>query len=325
MKQDFVSVRGKKHRVIRRLHLGGNLLLAVAQLKTHGREAYKVFDASTRQWRALHLLPSSPDAARHLRILQRVTQGDNEIVQILQICQHKNHTLVLLPWIDGFNLAEILNRQRNSVRRIGLAEAVRLLKGVAHALRHLHHRNHVVHGDVKPSNLILTRRTSLVLIDYGSAWRVERTTQRDEGDGFSPGYSAPELVRGSASADWRADHFSIGVILYEMLTGRLPYGGLGGLVGTLPARLLEQSELLYPSKLSPESSKYSKRIWNKVDELTVRALSIDPNSRFPTQSDWLDAWASTLSEIRRTKELVHNGRSSLRRIPLYLRELLFRR
>ena len=111
---------------------------------------------------------------------------------------------------------------------------MRLLKGVAHALRHLHHRKNIIHGDVKPANLILTKRTSLVLIDYGSAWPGERTTQRGGGDGFSPAYAAPELVRGNAAVDWRADQFSVGVILYELLTGKLPFGGLGGSVGRLP-------------------------------------------------------------------------------------------
>lgn len=325
MKQDIVSIRGKPHRVIRRFRAGGKLLLAVAQLKGRGREAYKVFEPSVRQWRALHLFPSNPSTASRLRTLQRVTRGDNEIVQILQICRHENHTLVLLPWIEGFNLADTMHRQRTSNRRIGLSEAVRLLKGVAHTLRHLHHRKNIVHGDVKPSNLILTRRTSLVLIDYGSAWEVERTTQRDGGDGVSPGYAAPELARGSVAADWRADQFSIGVILYEMLTGRLPYGGLGGAVGRLPSELVNQNRLTYPSKISPEAAKYSKRIWNKVDALTVRALAIDTDSRFLTQSDWLDAWASTLSEVRRTKEFVHSGRPNLKWIPFYLNQLFFRR
>ncbi|MEM8734677.1 MAG: protein kinase [Planctomycetota bacterium] len=325
MNDELISIRGQQYVVIRRFRVDGKLLLAVSQLKSRGREAYRVFDQGTRQWRALHLFPFTPSTVQHLRTLQRITRGDNEVIQILHIGRHKGRTLVLLPWIDGFNLGVVLRRQRTSKRRIGLAEAIRLLKGIVHCLSHLHRRKGIVHADVKPSNLILTQRSSLVLIDYGSAWSRERTTQKEEGDGVSPGYAAPELIRGNTTVDWRADQFSVGVILYELLTGKLPYGGLGGSAARFEMSLFDKTLHTYPSRLSPEMGSYSKRIWKEVDELASRSLALEPCSRFLTEAEWLDAWSSVAAQLALTKKRVANRRPSLKRIPLYLVDVLFRR
>ncbi|QDV83791.1 serine/threonine protein kinase [Planctomycetes bacterium TBK1r] len=301
MQNRSIRYRGTEYPVIERFRIGGRTYLAVAKIGTSGRRAFQVFDAGAKQMRALHILPNSSGGFDRVRTLQRLTRGDNEILQILECHRDGSDVYIILPWIDGFNLRTVLNgiRDRNK-QRIAAPEAVRLVKGVAHALRHLHRNKQIIHGDIKPANLILTKRTSLVLIDYGNAWTIERTTQRDEGDGMSGVYSAPEFLRGDAHVNFRADCFSLGVVLYEILTDRIPYDGHGGKVGMLPDPVKSGSQLVPASKISPERDEIPKRIWRPIDDLLAQSLAIDANDRFETSGRWLDAWNSAMTEIRRT-------------------------
>jgi len=305
-----IRYRGTDYPVIERLRIGGRTYLAVARIGTSGRRAFQVFDPSVQQMRALHVLPNSAGAFDRVRTLQRLTRGDNEILQILE-CQREGDAVnVVLPWIDGFNLRTVLNGIRNRNRqRIAAPEAVRLVKGVAHALRHLHRNKQIIHGDIKPANLILTKRTSLVLIDYGNAWTVERTTRRDSGDGVSGVYSAPEFLRGQPCVDFRADCFSLGVVLYEILTGKIPYDGHGGKAGMLPDPVKSGLRLVPASEVSLDADKLSKRIWRPIDDLLSRSLRLEPDDRFETSGQWLDGWNSAMSEIRGTPR--RGGQQSL--------------
>jgi len=287
MSNRSIRYRGTEHPVIERFRIGGRTYLAVARIGTSGRRAFQVFDPSAKQMRALHILPNSTGTFDRVRTLQRLTRGDNEILQILECHREGDSVSVVLPWIDGFNLRSVLRGIRDHNRqRIAAPEAIRLVKGVAHALRHLHRNKQIIHGDIKPANLILTKRTSLVLIDFGSAWTIERTTRRFEGDGVSSVYAAPEFLRGELHVNFRADCFSLGVVLYEILTDRIPYDGHGGKIGMLPDPVRSGSRLIPASKISPERDKISKRIWRPIDNLLARSLAIDADDRYETSGQW---------------------------------------
>lgn len=297
--------------MIDRLRIGGRTYLAIARLGTSGRRAFQVFDTSAKQMRALHILPNSQGTYDRVRTLQRVTRGDNEILQIIECKRQNDAVYVVLPWIDGFNLRSVLNdiRQRKQPR-IAAPEAVRLTKGVAHALRHLHHNRQIIHGDIKPANLLLTKRTSLVLIDYGNAWTIERTLQRSEGDGVSGAYTAPELLQDDRSVNFRADVFSLGVVLYELLTGKIPYEGYGGKVAMLPDSVTSGLRLVPASEISPDRNRVAKPFWKHVDELLNQSLAIDPDHRFDTSGAWLDAWSTCMSAMHHARGF-HSGSSRI--------------
>lgn len=297
-----IRYRGKEYPIIERFRIGGRLYLAVARIGSAGRRAYQVFDPGSKQMRALHALPDSTATVDRVATLQRLTRGDNELLQIIEYRREHDQVWVVLPWIDGFNLRTVLTgiRERNRPR-VAAPEAVRLMKGIAHALHHLHRRKQIVHGDIKPANLILTNRTSLVMIDYGNAWAIERTLNRGQGDGVSRAYSAPEVIEGNEHVDFRADIFSVGVVLYELLTSKIPYDGHGGNAGVLSAASRSGLTLVPASELSPERDLVSKRIWQPIDALLKRSLSISRDQRYDTSSEWVNAWTSAMTEIRDTR------------------------
>jgi serine/threonine-protein kinase len=145
-----------------------------------------------------------------------------------------------------------------------------------------------VHGDIKPANLIVARNPSrLVMIDFGSAWSVERTVRREEGDGLSKIYAAQEL-QSRGQADFRSDQFSASVILYELLTLRCPYDQLGGQAGRPEYARQMTDKLVLPSRLSPDRNRLPKVVWTGIDRVTTAGLSFDPDDRYRTPGAWLD-------------------------------------
>ena len=154
----------------------------------------------------------------------------------------------------------------------------------------------IVHRDIKPANLVLTREPNrLVMIDFGSAWMVEKSYRRISGDGISKFFAAPELQIDPSTADFRSDQFSTTAVAYWMLTGKVPYGGLGGTAGTPEKRSTQESLYKPPSRLCPVRQEIPKRIWRLVDGIVETGLALDPTSRFQSDSLWVDALVGRLA------------------------------
>jgi serine/threonine protein kinase len=100
-------------------------------------------------------------------------------------------------------------------------EVIRLITGICHGLAHAH-SNGIIHRDIKPSNILLDLKAQPKIGDFGLARPIERTVAHDEEIFGTPHYTAPEVVNSPQSVDYRADIFSVGVLLHELLTGRLP-------------------------------------------------------------------------------------------------------
>ncbi|MEI8037065.1 MAG: serine/threonine-protein kinase [Verrucomicrobiota bacterium] len=100
-------------------------------------------------------------------------------------------------------------------------EVIRLVIGICSGLAHAH-ANGIIHRDIKPSNILLDQNAQPKIGDFGLAHPVGRTVQDGEGIFGTPHYTAPEVVSAPRSVNFRADLFSVGVLLHELLTGRLP-------------------------------------------------------------------------------------------------------
>ncbi len=101
------------------------------------------------------------------------------------------------------------------------AEVVRLISSICHGLAHAH-QNGIIHRDIKPANILLDLAAQPKIGDFGLARPADRTIQEGEEIFGTPHYTAPEVVDAPHTVDYRADLFSVGVMLHELLTGKLP-------------------------------------------------------------------------------------------------------
>ncbi len=178
---------------------------------------------------------------------------------------------IILEFIDGWSLVEYLERHKQLGRRADLELTVFMISRVCRALQYVFERAHIVHRDISPSNIMMTREGAVKLIDFGIA---TRSGTRDSGLTGKPAYMAPEMIV-ELRADNRSDLFSLGTVFYEMLAGdRLFKGDSTSAVleqvvaGTLPS----------PRAANPD-------IPDPVLEILVRALERDPAKRFASAAE----------------------------------------
>jgi serine/threonine protein kinase len=286
-RQDFDRGIRRSEPVLDRIQFGPRTLEILEKLSSV-REVYRVFDPSgAREFRRLTLLPFGRDTEQHLRSLKRVTENDPHHLPILELRRVGDRLLVLQPWIFGQSLEQYLGKARRGRAPVpGAVQSFRLARGLAHAMAKVHRVNDLVHGDLKPANLLLVRgKNRLIPIDYGSAWPGDVAARRVPGDGISPVYAAPEQLRGDTGVDWRVDQFAIGTILFELLTLKIPYEGLGGRVGVTPGG--EAITLSSPSLLSSGPSQLPRSLWGPIDTLVTSMLARNAGERFASTADLL--------------------------------------
>lgn len=176
--------------------------------------------------------------------------------------------------------------------RLGVHERLKLVLQVLDALQYAH-AHHVIHRDIKPSNILVNEAAQVQLLDFGVAKLLEQHEQQTDltivyGRALTPEYASPELARGD-TVESASDVYSLGVLLYELLTGCLPYG----IKATSSAALLEQAivaaEVARPSAhLAPEADaarattqdKLERQLRGDLDAIVMKALAKVPFDRY---------------------------------------------
>lgn len=289
-----IRFRGKSEPVLDTFRVRGRTYFALERLSRRG--AYRVFDQHAGphgDYRILYQLSRSKTTQQSIEILRRLggPNGNRNFPGIVDFVHQKDDLFIVVAWVNGTNLRRYLDAIRaQETPRPSVYEVVRLVRGLVHGVAHYHRRTNIIHGDVSPANIIITSGTTqLVLVDFGSAWPIESTAARAVGDGVTEPYAAPERIAGHAAEDFRSDAFSLSVIAYELLTLKIPFGGLGGRAGT--PNLSEKMTGAYeaPSKLT-RIERLPRRIAKLVDACIGQGLAMHPDDRFSTTSEWIAAW-----------------------------------
>ena len=187
--------------------------------------------------------------------------------------EERSRRYMVLEWVEGRLLRQILNEQK----KLPTERAIRITLGLCDALDYIHSQG-VVHRDLKPENIMVGPNDQVKLIDFGIAANAgsRRLTfaKLTEAMG-TPDYISPEQVKGKRG-DARSDVYSLGIMFYEMLTGKVPFTGPNPFV-IMNERLL--NDPIPPREVNPEVSP-------QLQEIIYRALERDPNKRYPNAHEF---------------------------------------
>jgi serine/threonine-protein kinase len=186
--------------------------------------------------------------------------------------EKRSRIYMVMEWCEGRLLRQILDEGR-----IGQDRALRIAIEVLDALDYIH-ASGVIHRDLKPENIMVDEHDRIKLIDFGIAG--DASARRLTYANFTatlgtPNYISPEQVKGKRG-DGRSDIYSMGVILYEMLTGKLPFSGPN------PMAAMNERLLNYP--VPPRVADPS--VSPQLQEVIYRALERDPRNRYPTAREF---------------------------------------
>ena len=221
-------------------------------------------------------------AKRFVREAQAVATWRHEnIVQIYYADDEDELYYFVMEYIDGLDLGKWMSRYVAEGRLMPRTDVLRIGRAIASALDYAH-RKGVIHRDVKPSNVILAGDSRVVLTDFGLAMDVH---QGSLGEVFGTAhYTAPEQARRSADAVPQSDLYSLGVILYEMLTGVVPFDDPS------PTSVALQHMTLPP----PPPRRFNPDLNEATEAVLLKALSKSPGDRYPTGGELMNALESAL-------------------------------
>lgn len=210
-----------------------------------------------------------------------------DIVTVHDFGKSDDYFYLIMEYVDGVNLRDLLEGQKISAR-----EALEIIPQICDALQYAHDQG-VVHRDIKPENILIDKNGRVKLADYGLAKLVKGETSgpnltRTHHVMGTPHYMAPEQVEKPLTVDHRADIYSLGVVIYEMLTGELPLGrfALPSEKGEVDSRLdkivmqsLEKEPGLRYQKVSEVKTDFQTAM--KPDQRSSAASQLQPSEMPP--------------------------------------------
>ena len=215
------------------------------------------------------------------------------IVQVFDIGRGSDESyFIVMEYVDGANLKHVIEQQRRAKKQFAVPAVLYILIEVCKGLAYAHEATDptdmsplgIVHRDVSPPNILMSRNGEVKLVDFGLAKATSQLETTDPGvvkGKFS--YLSPEAASGKP-VDGRADVFAVGIILWEMLTGkRLFYGD----TDYQTVELVRQARIPSLIDLNP-------KVTPELEQVVLRALARDPDDRFQHAADMQEALAHVL-------------------------------
>lgn len=221
-------------------------------------------------------------AKRFIREARAIARWRHEnIIQVYYADDTDGLYYYVMEYIDGVDLADLLSSYAAKRKILPNSEILRIGRAIANALDYAHAHG-VIHRDVKPSNVFMSSNDRIVLGDFGLALEMQHGSS---GEVFgTPHYISPEQVRRSSDATPKSDLYSLGVMLYEMLTGVVPFDDISP---TSVALLHITQEPPKPRSVNPQLS-------IETEAVLLKALSKDPKDRYASGEALMNALANAL-------------------------------
>ena len=200
------------------------------------------------------------------------------IVSVYDVCEDDGRYFIVMELVEGITLKEYINLNG----RLSMSQAIDFSIQIASGLEAAH-EHHVIHRDIKPQNIIVSKSGNIKVTDFGIAKAATSTTMSTTGIG-SVHYISPEQARGGYS-DERSDIYSLGITMYEMVTGRVPFEGDTNVAIAL---MHIQNEMIPPRQLYPD-------IFPSFEKIILKASQKKPERRYLTA-------AALIADLNRVKD-----------------------
>lgn len=241
---------------------------------------YKAYDKETQKIVAVKILKDeylhNDEFVRRFRNESKAVAAldHKNIIKVMDVCFDDDLQYIVMEFIDGITLKAYID----SKGVLPWKEAVYFTIQILRALRHAHAKG-IIHRDVKPQNIMLLENGVIKMADFGIARfsGSETKTITDKAIG-SVHYISPEQARGEKNIDARTDIYSVGVILYEMMTGKLPFDAENP-VSVAIMQLRDEPER--PSESNSD-------IPEGLEEIITKAMQKNPNQRYGSAKEMLD-------------------------------------
>lgn len=265
MADDQIIFNGR-YRVIERIGSGGMSVV------------YRAQDLSLGRIVALKVLHENlTDDEGFLRRFQREAHAvanlsHPNIVTVHDVGQDNNRHYIVMEFVDGRTLKQLIRLQNQQGRPLIISQAldlaIQICAGIGYA-----HRANLVHCDVKSQNILVTRDDRVKVADFGIARAMSEATQHtlDGQIWGTPHYFSPEQAAGQPASP-ASDVYAIGVVLFELLTGRLPF-----LADTPTALALKHMQ-----EPPPRASEFNPLVPHQLDQILLKVLSKEPAARYRT-------------------------------------------
>jgi serine/threonine protein kinase len=228
---------------------------------------------------------------RFLREARAAAKLDHpNICPVFDVGKEDDRPYLTMAYIEGQTLDKVLRASRPMPQRRAVEVVAKLARAVEYA-----HEQGVVHRDLKPSNVIIKRRGEPVIMDFGLARRMNQDAQMTHQGSVlgTPAYMSPEQVEGDNKAVGPAsDQYALGVILYELLTGQLPFQGT---IGQVMVKILQEAPKP-PSSLRPDLDP-------GVEQICLQAMAAKIPDRFASVGEFADALEHFLTPTSTTPDI----------------------
>jgi serine/threonine protein kinase len=229
---------------------------------------------------------------REIKILAKLDHPN--IVPIYDVFVSEGVPLLIMRFVEGQTLQEFLKKFK---KPLGLQTITLIMCAMTGALAYAHQRN-ILHRDVKPSNIMLGNDGNVYLMDFGLAHIVAEADLTLSSNRLvgTAAYISPEQAKGE-SLDERTDVYSLGVVLYEMLTGKAPFAG-------------ERASIVIYNHISTPAtppSKVNSRISPQLDQVVLKALAKERNNRYSSAPALLQAFQEAVPSVGKDALLSAGG------------------
>lgn len=218
------------------------------------------------------------------------TLSHPNIVSVYDVSQSEDISYIVMELISGITLRQYMDRKRP----VPWKQVLHFSKQIADALQHAHERG-VIHRDIKPQNILLLQNGTIKVADFGIA-AFENEINETKGQAIgSLNYIAPEQLKGK-KADVRGDVYSLGVSMYEMLTGFKPY------TGETPLEILQKQQAAAPLPIRA----FDVDVPQEFEDIVLKAMAPEPENRYKSAEELKKALNTFTSRFRKEENRARN-------------------